>query len=67
MGNEWGEFYRLLNEQKNAGKAPAEIWEEKRIAHTRLIRQAWDRYNALVASYEAQGFNGHNPFKLTQK
>lgn len=62
MGNEWGEAYRNLFERKNAGKTEADLWEERRLAHWRLMRAARERYDELVAAHEAQGFNGANPF-----
>ena len=63
MGNEWGEAYRVLYEQKNAGKTEAELWEERRLAHWKLMREAWLHHQKLVEAHERQGFNGPNPYR----
>jgi len=39
--------------------------EERRLAHWKLMRDAWERWNNLTLAHEEQGFNGPNPFPNT--
>ena len=50
-----------MREEKD--KAQAKLWEERRLAHWKLMRAAWVLYNELVTEHETQGFNGRNPFE----
>jgi len=55
--------FAAQREQKDAGKTPAELWEEQRLAHWKLMRAAWERWQELRQDHEAQGFNASNPFE----
>jgi hypothetical protein len=45
------------------GESPAELWEERRKAHWQLMRDAWLRWQALVAEHERLGFADKNPWE----
>lgn len=63
MGNEWGKAYRYLFDQAKAGKSPAELWEEARTQHWKLMREAWVRWDALRKEHDRLGYNASNPFE----